>query len=476
MLFDNFARKLRTEAQQWQDEGLIDRDLYEQLAERYQFNNLEALGRDRFVFILIGLGAILLALGVITFVAANWQALSREVRLVLLLSLFLATNIAGFYLWRQPLPSSISARRQQRRKRTFGTGLILLGNLLIGANIGLLAQMFHIGGSAYQLYLAWGLAVVIMACSLHITTLAVLALILLQIGYWTGLSEVYYWEKYQSWGHVIIRHMPLILAVVFVPLAYLCRSQWIFRLSAIAIVTNLQSNLRYIDTLNLNTPFWAGLTVLALPPALLWSYSDSPFSFLNSNLQRFQPIARTLTFVFFGINFYIYSFRWQWESSYQNYTQNISNPIQPWFPVIDVIIFTLIAIWQWCNLLRPRQNTRIEATNIFVGCFIVLSSAVIVLHHFRVIAPAISIFSFNLLLAVLACCLIKEALELGKRGAYWGGIILLTLQIISRMLEYDTQLLFKSFVFILCGVAVIGAGIWFERRTGNTTLRSQNTD
>jgi uncharacterized membrane protein len=133
MLFDNFARKLRTEAQQWQDEGLIDRDLYDQLADRYQFSNLEAEGRDRFVFILIGLGAILLALGVITFVAANWQALSREIRLVLLISLFLSTNIAGFYLWRQPLPSSIAARRTQRRKRTFGAGLILLGNLLIGA-------------------------------------------------------------------------------------------------------------------------------------------------------------------------------------------------------------------------------------------------------------------------------------------------------------------------------------------------------
>ncbi|MBF2064773.1 MAG: DUF2157 domain-containing protein [Calothrix sp. C42_A2020_038] len=465
MLFDNFVRKLRTEAQQWQDEGLIDRDLYEQLAERYQFNSLEAEGRDRFVFILIGLGAILLALGVITFVAANWQALSREIRLVLLVSLFLATNISGFYLWRQPLSTAISARRTQRRKRIFGTGLILLGNLLIGANIGLLAQMFHIGGSAYQLYLAWGLAVVIMALSLHITTLAILALILLQIGYWTGLSEVYYWEKYQSWGHIMVRHMPLILAVLFVPLAYLCRSRWIFRLSAIAIVTNLQLNLRYFETLNLNTPFWVGIAALALPPALLWSYDDSLFSRFNSNLQRFQPTARTLTFVFFGINFYIFSFRWQWESSY-SYTPTVSNSAPAWFPVIDVVIFTLLAIWQWWNLLRPRQNIRIEATDIFVSSFIVISSAIIVLHHFRAIAPAISIFTFNLLLAVLACCLIKEALDLGKRGAYWGGIILLTLQIISRMLEYETQLLFKSLVFILCGVAVIGAGIWFERRTG----------
>ncbi|BDA71002.1 hypothetical protein CAL7716_051680 [Calothrix sp. PCC 7716] len=76
-MIDNFKRKLRTEAQLWRDEGLIDEHLHEQLAARYKFNNLEAEGRDSFVFILIGLGAVLLALGVITFVAANWQVLNH---------------------------------------------------------------------------------------------------------------------------------------------------------------------------------------------------------------------------------------------------------------------------------------------------------------------------------------------------------------------------------------------------------------
>jgi len=40
---------------------------------------------------------------------------------------------------------------------------------------------------------------------------------------------------------------------------------------------------------------------------------------------------------------------------------------------------------------------------------------------------------------------------------------MLTLQILSRVLEYETGLLVKSLVFVICGVGVIFVGLWFER-------------
>jgi hypothetical protein len=51
----------------------------------------------------------------------------------------------------------------------------------------------------------------------------------------------------------------------------------------------------------------------------------------------------------------------------------------------------------------------------------------------------------------------------GSTTLFWGGMVLLTLQIFSRMLEYNTDLLFKSLVLFLCGLGVIAAGLWFER-------------
>jgi uncharacterized membrane protein len=76
---------------------------------------------------------------------------------------------------------------------------------------------------------------------------------------------------------------------------------------------------------------------------------------------------------------------------------------------------------------------------------------------------ALAVLVFNLLLFLLSVGLIREGLAQGQRRLFWGGMLLLTLQIFSRMLEYNTDLLFKSLVLFLCGLGVIAAGLWFER-------------
>ncbi|MBW4564042.1 MAG: DUF2157 domain-containing protein [Mojavia pulchra JT2-VF2] len=459
MLFDNFRRRLRQEAQIWQDEGLINAELYQQLAQRYQFNHLETAARDRFVFILIAVGAILLGLGVITFVAANWQAWNREVKLTILLSLFLTTNIAGFSLWRKPTST------RKRRQKVFGEGLLILGALTIGANMALLAQMFHIGGSSYELFVGWGLAVLLMAYSLRLTSLGILSLILLLIAYWTGLWEWYSVRDDLTLGRLVITHFPLVSGLLFVPLAYWCRSQWIFRIAAIAIVISWQFHFKSLQVVSyIDAPPWIAIAAFSLLPALLWSYDDLLF---RRTSRLFQPFAQTLALAVLSISFYILSFRWLWEArsvGYQNELRNSS--LATWLPLIDVAIFTVLAIWQWWHLLRPKHNQRYQKVvikNMLIAGLIAIAALIIFIHQVVTPIPAIPIFVFNLLLAVLGFGLICEALELGQRRAFWGGIVLLTLQIISRMLEYDTGLLFKSLVFVLCGAVVIGSGLWFER-------------
>lgn len=465
MIIDNFRAKLQQEAQIWRDEGIIDDLQYQQLAERYQFNNIETVARTSFVFILIGLGSILLGLGVITFVAANWQVWSREVKLTLLSSLFLVTNIIGFYLWRQPPLQASIGRKSRRRRQILGHSLLLLGALLIGANMALLAQIFQIGGSGYELFLAWGIGVLIMAYSLHLSSLGILALLLIQIGYWMGLGEFWYAISGLTWAQLVVQHMPLLSWVLFVPLAYLCQSSWIFALSAIAFATSWQFNLNPLYYLtHPHLAPWVVSSAFALPPALLWSYDDLLLPKIN--FRWFQVVARNLALIFFSILFYILSFRGWWltVSEYQP-VQNILQlkSIQ----IIDLTILSCVALWQWFNLLRPSHNPRqqkIDTTSVLIGCFIVIVASVPLWHNSSSGTDAIAIFIFNTLLAVLACGLIQAGLELTERRAFWGGMVLLILQIMSRMLEYNTDLVFKSLVFVFCGIAVIIAGLWFEHR------------
>jgi len=462
MFLDDFQQKLRKEAQSWIDEGFISSSQYEQIAERYQFKNLEAAARDRNKAIAIGVGGILLCLGIITFIAGNWQGGSREIKFILLISLFLAIAITGFYTWRQP-----EGKKLQQSKRSLGEGLLILSAFILGANLLLIAQMFNIAGSISQLFLAWGLGVVVMAYSLSFNSLGILSIVLVEIGYWTGLEDLWYSSGELTWSRLVVQHMPLLAWLLFVPLAYICRSRWIFGLAAFVFASSLQANLNPLPLLNYaDIAPWVASFAFALPPALFWSYDDLLFPTINYRL--FQSLARNLALVSFGIVFYVLSFRWVWESPDYDYNQptTLINLFES-LPIIDLGILSGLAVLQWLFLLRQRNNPprrEVIFTTAVISTFLVFITLVPFWHQTISRIDELGIFIFNVLLATLAWGLIQEGLKLSNRSSFWGGMLLITLQIVSRVQEYDTDLLFKSLVFVLCGSALISAGLWFERR------------
>ncbi|BAZ52930.1 hypothetical protein NIES4103_55950 [Nostoc sp. NIES-4103] len=468
MVLDNFQRKLRQEAQLWRDEGIISASQYEQIADRYQFKNLEAAARDRSTMIAIATGGVLLCLGVITFVVANWEVWPREVKFILMMSLFFSVSIIGFYT-RQATLGKNEGKKPQRSKRLLGEALLILGAFILGANIVLMAQIFNINGSTTELFFAWGFGVLLMAYSLSLNSLGIMAIILVQIGYWAGIGDLSYTSTYSgnsSWARLVLQHMPLLSWLLFVPLAYFCRSRWIFALAAFSFASSLVFNLDPLPLLNLaNVAPWVASFAFALPPALFWSYDDLLFPTINYRL--FQPLARDLALVAFGLVFYILSFRWQWQGqSYSSYPPTTTSVFMS-LPIIDLGILSGLAVLQWLFLLRHRSNPpRREAvfSTAIITTFIGFIAIVPFWHQAITRIGDLGSFIFNVLLAVLAWGLIQEGLKLSDRRAFWGGMLLLTLQIISRVLEYDTDLLFRSLVFIMCGSVLISAGLWFERR------------
>ena len=293
-----------------------------------------------------------------------------------------------------------------------------------------------------------------MAYGLRLASLGVFAFVLINFGYWMGLGNLWNLADF-SLSRMIIQYMPILWLGLFIPLAYICKSRWIFALSTITFATSLQFhfNRYYLPTLNSFT--------FALPAALLWSYDDLLFPKVNQ--RWFQSVGRNIALLFLSILFYILSFRGYWQFS--NYS-NGNNPIPNLFLFTDLVILTVLAIYQWFHLLRPKSNRQrqgIDITNIGIAIFIVMGAFAPLWNQSFSGISVLAIFVFNVFLALLACSMIRQGLQSNQRRAFWGGMILLTLQIISRMLEYDTALLLNSLVFILCGVAVIGAGLWFEK-------------
>ncbi|MBD2344817.1 DUF2157 domain-containing protein [Anabaena subtropica] len=476
MLFDNFQRRLRRDAELWRDEGIISASQYQQIADRYQFKNLETAARDRFMMIAIAVGGILLVIGVFTFAAANWFSWPREVKFILMMSLFFFISITGFYTWREPTLNSKEGKKSQRNKRFLGEALLIFAAFILGANLILMAQIFNITGSIPELFLAWGFGVSFMAYGLSLNSLGIMAIVLVQIGYWTGLGDLWYSSGEWGWARLAVRHMPLISWLLFVPLAYLCRSRWIFFLAAFFFASSLQFNLNPLPLLNFSDVApWVASFALALPPAIFWSYDDLLFPTINYRL--FQPLARNLALIAFGLVFYALSFRWQWQGFSANSfgSANNSNNFLS-LPIIDLGILSGLAVLQWLFLLRQRSNPPRREVVFNTGLIATFLGFIIVVPFWHQAVNRIGdlgSFIFNVLLAVLSWGLIQEGMKLSDRRSFWGGMLLLTLLVISRMLEYNTDLLFRSMVFLMCGSILISAGMWFENRlTGSSSKKS----
>lgn len=82
--------------------------------------------------IIVTVGAILVGLGVYSFLAANWQELQRPLRLAIIVVVVLLPYGIGWYL------------KEVSQLEKIGNALILLGTLIYGGAIFLIARMYDI--------------------------------------------------------------------------------------------------------------------------------------------------------------------------------------------------------------------------------------------------------------------------------------------------------------------------------------------
>lgn len=285
-----------------------------------------------------------------------------------------------------------------------------------------------------------GLVVLAIAYRFRLTSIGTLAISLIGIAYWSGWNRIYL-SRNLTVIDLIALQMPIVAAILFLPLAYRCRSKKLFVLSAISVCSALLSSLAAIVTKASVLPF----LLLMLPAALLESYDDALFG----QEKRFQPIARRLAVLYLGGLFYWFSFDWAW-GNYGWYSR-----ILEWRSLPSVAILAAIAIGQWLYLLAWNRDWK----TLLIGSMIGIST-IVHFWHLRVQPiPILAPMVFNLLLSLLAIITVINSLQTQERRAFWIGLIALMLQVFSRLPEYEMN---PWLMFGLFGVGAIAAGLWFE--------------
>ncbi|MFB6346559.1 MAG: DUF2157 domain-containing protein, partial [bacterium] len=164
---------------EWRREGIIDQNTYSTLNDRYtgSFGPSSGNAGGRLIYVVGLLGSILLGLGIILYIAANWQFLSPLIRTLTLVAGTVLFYLTGYYLAFQ--------------KRTFertGRSLLFLAHLVYGQSIWLIAQIYHLGEHYPDGYLYWFLGVLAMSVVLKLTSGALLSGLILMT--WVSLEHL----------------------------------------------------------------------------------------------------------------------------------------------------------------------------------------------------------------------------------------------------------------------------------------------
>ena len=138
---------LQGEINTWCSEGVISAEIARQLNARYELAKKDQ--RSIGLIILGSLGALLIGLGIISLLAANWGDIPRDLRAVIsFLPLLISYGAALF----------IGLKRQQ--SLALNEPLGIFWGLSIGAGIALISQTYHLPGDLETFILIWMLLLV----------------------------------------------------------------------------------------------------------------------------------------------------------------------------------------------------------------------------------------------------------------------------------------------------------------------------
>lgn len=187
MLDALYRRRLERDLETWREKGWVTLE-----GATAILGTLSHDGRARTATVIGFLGAVLIALAAVAFVAANWEAFPRPMRLAVLVC-----GMAACY--------AVAALLARMHHTHFADAAVFAGAALFGASIVLVAQSYHLSGDYPDALLLWA-AGAFLAAVLGASR-ASLLLALVVIGLWS-------WYEVTDFGWIV--HWPFLGALAAV--------------------------------------------------------------------------------------------------------------------------------------------------------------------------------------------------------------------------------------------------------------------
>ena len=413
-------RWLLTEIDQWLGENLVDPALATTLRERYAVVDR---GWGRIIFSAIG--ATLIGLGVILFFAYNWAGLHKFLKLALVFSALLGSHGAAWW---------VSQRNPSNRGLI--EGLHVLGTMMFGAGIWLIAQIYHIDEHYPNALIVWGLGALALAWSLPSLSQAFLAVLLIAL--WSGF-EVIDFGSTNHWA-------PLLIAAGILPLAWIQRSRILLFFALIGFMWVVVLAAAGVDEeLIVYVPFY--LSVVYIVCGLLVQ---------GTGLAESHRTFKFLGFTGYLIFLYIFSFA---DGANLLDDLNFKGPIEITYFVLPLLL--VLALWGWVLAAGWRhldaywrwQWCLMSVPVLLVGLGSLMDSGL----GWLVAIPMNLVFLVHCVIFILHGC--KDA----NAKVVTIACLLFSVLMVTRYVDLFENLLLRGLIFLLLGAGLFVVGNFYSR-------------
>jgi uncharacterized membrane protein len=418
---------LLNEIDLWVSEGIIEPQQRQAIKTRYPAP-AEGPAWGRIIF--FSIGAILFGLGVILLLAYNWQRMHKFVKLAVIFAALIGAHGAGFWL-----------KRPQSHYQTAGEGLHLLGTMLFGAGIWLIAQVYHIEEHYPIAFLIWGLGALAMAWSLPAIAHGILATILFVL-----------WNCFEAFDfkdpHLI---SPFLILGGIMPLAWLRRSRVLASICLIGFLVTLLVSVSMLEgDLAVHVIFFSACLLIAASLVVrqrkLFPEISPVFSFIGF-------------FIYFGILFLLSFFhrgKGTWSVQFDQVLESLF-----------FFCFALAAVGMWAWAIWPAPGIKGQPHKaLSAEYYSVMATLIIMILNTLGLLPLrgwLGMAVFNILFLYQCVMMIISGCKTLNLKTTVTGCVLFAVIAFARYTDLFVSLLTRSLVFFIAGAALFSVGLYYSR-------------
>ncbi len=439
-----FLKRLQIELPVWVQRGWVAENHRQAILDHVS----EQAGNSPryFILILCTMGALLFGAGVITFFAANWGLIPKAAKLAILFAMLGSCYGAAGACF-------------ARGSEALAQGLLLLGVIFFGANIFLIAQIYHIDAHYPDGVLIWTLGALVTAAlaSSQLVLAAALALMLI----WSGFETVefnhgLFWPFFLPW---------------FAALALIFRHRWftawrmaLWTLFAWCAVFMLAPTFMDRDWIaGERTALWqlylfSGIALYIVARGMQW----------YPRLEPFAPALVTVGAMLAVVALFILSF----PDTHGFGAREMFTAVLPaaWIGVTAAMLALIGALMVW-----RYQDTSLATLPFYrKGAFIwlVIAGAIAVVNLWMVGRhPGWIALGYNLLAFVGVVWMVLTGVERAERYLVNLGFAFFSVLLLARYFDTFWALLGRSYFFMAGGALLLGAGFFLERSRRRFTAR-----